>query len=630
MDKIERQQIAENTQRLEEWENTPPMLCTDYDDMSHPELIKLLTAQRELIEKLERKLSEAEDRVRRAEGRAVRAEQSEREIMAMLQESLRKQDEQTRLIQEMRNMFAKETKEKEDAANQAKADRAARFANKSQKGIHNRKEDKSSNADTGDNKNNDSPNDDNQEPPSAQEQKEDFCGPGSVEVLPESDCVDENGNLDLPKPGIAKPTGKGSRPWRAGKKHNKPHADVVKTLRADKSLLPQEYKFVRYFTKSVFTKKTVVYQTDYQMILATDADGREVEIWLPEDVGSIQTLDCLKGTSADADMLTETVYDHCVLNVPYYRLWQANDNCGLHIKRQTYINWLYEASKPLACLIPMFLDKAVEKDSIVNCDETWCKVKINGKFTKRYTWCLVNKELGIVIYFYKKGFRSRDALKDILGNRQPMAFQTDGYNVYMYLDDELSDVTHLCCLAHSRAKFKTAHDITNEPDALFFLEKIEELYMLERHYQAMHYTAEQIKDYRNDARTTAIIGDMWSRLERLMADGHPPRSELLDKAVRYMFNYWKQLMAYRNDGRFCIDNNIAERYIKPLANERKNSLFYGSHKMAEAMTVYHSLISTCKACGVSIKKYFKEVFTRIIHQDTDWASMMPQTIALHC
>ena len=38
------------------------------------------------------------------------------------------------------------------------------------------------------------------------------------------------------------------------------------------------------------------------------------------------------------------------------------------------------------------------------------------------------------------------------------SLQSDGYNVYMYLDNELMDIEHLCCLAHARAKFMYAYD----------------------------------------------------------------------------------------------------------------------------------------------------------------------------
>ena len=52
----------------------------------------------------------------------------------------------------------------------------------------------------------------------------------------------------------------------------------------------------------------------------------------------------------------------------------------------------------------------------------------------------------------------RDALKHILGDSEVKALQSDGYNVYLYLDDILVNTEHLCCMAHARAKFKYAFE----------------------------------------------------------------------------------------------------------------------------------------------------------------------------
>lgn len=62
---------------------------------------------------------------------------------------------------------------------------------------------------------------------------------------------------------------------------------------------------------------------------------------------------------------------------------------------------------------------------------------------------------------------------------------------YMYLDNELMDIEHLCCMAHARVK-------------------------------------------------------------------------------------WNQIFAYRNDGEYFIDNMAAERAIRPITDQRKNDMFFGS------------------------------------------------------
>ena len=100
------------------------------------------------------------------------------------------------------------------------------------------------------------------------------------------------------------------------------------------------------------------------------------------------------------------------------------------------------------------------------------------------------------------------------------------------------------------------------------------------------------------------------------------------KALNYLHNYWRQLFAYRHDGRYTIDNNIAERNIRPTTVERKNSLFYGSGLMAEVSAVYHTFISTCSMLGVSAQKYFKMFFSAIIEGRRDYANLLPMTIGI--
>ena len=49
-------------------------------------------------------------------------------------------------------------------------------------------------------------------------------------------------------------------------------------------------------------------------------------------------------------------------------------------------------------------------------------------------------------------------MTDFLGSAEIVALQSDGYNAYTFLDNELTDIEHICCMAHVRAKFKYAYD----------------------------------------------------------------------------------------------------------------------------------------------------------------------------
>lgn len=68
---------------------------------------------------------------------------------------------------------------------------------------------------------------------------------------------------------------------------------------------------------------------------------------------------------------------------------------------------------------------------------------------------------------------------------------------------------------------------------------------------------------------------------------------------------------YRKDRNYTIDNILAEWCIKLLANERKNSLFFGSGRMARISATYHSVVFTCRFQRYSILEYLKRFFVEI-------------------
>ena len=64
----------------------------------------------------------------------------------------------------------------------------------------------------------------------------------------------------------------------------------------------------------------------------------------------------------------------------------------------------------------------LEKDSVVNCDETWCKVRKYDHYKKCYIWVLVNKAQKTAIFFYENGSRGRDVLTDCIFRSIPVHF----------------------------------------------------------------------------------------------------------------------------------------------------------------------------------------------------------------
>ena len=81
-------------------------------------------------------------------------------------------------------------------------------------------------------------------------------------------------------------------------------------------------------------------------------------------------------------------------------------------------------------------------------------------------------------------------------------------------------------------------------------------------------------------------------------------------------------------GRQPIDNNLAERAIRPLATQRNSMLHFGIDEGAEMADTYHSIISTVKMQGRSAWEYLGKIFTKIFNGCRDFFSLRPDKIGL--
>ena len=85
----------------------------------------------------------------------------------------------------------------------------------------------------------------------------------------------------------------------------------------------------------------------------------------------------------------------------------------------------------------------------------------------------------------------------------------------------------------------------------------------------------------------------------------------LAEAIRYALTRWTALTRYRDDGRLEIDNNAAERALRPVALGRKNFLFAGSDSGGERAAALYTLIGTAKLNGLDPEAYLRAVLARI-------------------
>lgn len=99
-------------------------------------------------------------------------------------------------------------------------------------------------------------------------------------------------------------------------------------------------------------------------------------------------------------------------------------------------------------------------------------------------------------------------------------------------------------------------------------------------------------------------------------------------SVNTLDKFGNNIFAYTKDGNYPIDNNIAERSIRPLTTRRNSMLHFGSDEGAEMAATYHSIISTVKLQGRSAWEYLGKFFTKIFNGCRDFVSLRPDKIGL--
>ena len=104
----------------------------------------------------------------------------------------------------------------------------------------------------------------------------------------------------------------------------------------------------------------------------------------------------------------------------------------------------------------------------------------------------------------------------------------------------------------------------------------------------------------------------------------------LGKALTYLNNQWDRLVGYLENGNYPIDNNPAERAIRPFTIGRKNWLFSKSQAGAKASANLYSLIETAKANDLNVYEYFRFIFKELpnVQSVEDVEALLPWNVLL--
>ena len=102
-----------------------------------------------------------------------------------------------------------------------------------------------------------------------------------------------------------------------------------------------------------------------------------------------------------------------------------------------------------------------------------------------------------------------------------------------------------------------------------------------------------------------------------------PRSKFKE-ALGYFCSLIPYLKNYTQHASARLDNNPAERAIRPLAIGRKNWLFFGSAESGKAAATLLFLVQTCRALNINPSIYLEDIFRRIMgHSSQKLYQLLP-------
>lgn len=315
-------------------------------------------------------------------------------------------------------------------------------------------------------------------------------------------------------------------------------------------------------------------------------------------------------------------FDH---HLPLYRQAEMMAAQGVDIDRSTLAGWAGQAAHLLDPIVQRIREEGL-KATKIHADDTPVKVLApgSGKTATGRLWAYVVDDRASAaarppLAWYRftanrAGIHPRRELAGFTG-----FLQADAYSGFggLYTDGRISEVA---CWAHFRRELFERHK--QQPTALTtdLLGRIGQLYAIEAEIRGRPADIRRsIRQERSRPLVTALRAALDRALRKLS-----PKSPMT-KAIRYGTRRWDAFTRFLDDGRLEIDNNIAERAIRPIAIGRKNWLFAGSEAGGERAAAIYSVIETAKMNGLEPQAYIADVIEKIASDwpASKWDELMP-------
>ena len=322
---------------------------------------------------------------------------------------------------------------------------------------------------------------------------------------------------------------------------------------------------------------------------------------------------------ADESLLAEIATRKFVDHLPLYRIAENLSRDGIVIGRRLLSQWIIKLG---AALRPLYeeMQKRILGSGCIYIDETPVDLLDSPKTKQGYMWVVVGGRGSDPPYrfydFYED--RKHEHVQEILGTYQGI-IHSDKYGAYEAYIRRHNNVW-APCWAHIRRKFFEA-EMGDPTLREWILEQIRQLFALEETAWAL--SVEERLHIRQ-TQEVPLIDAMIERVKKRLTEGKILPKSKFKEALGYFCSLIPYLKNYTQHDFARLDNNPAERAIRPLAIGRKNWLFFGSKEGGQSAAVLLSLVQTCRGLKINPREYLDNVFRRLMgHNSQKLHELLP-------
>ncbi|WP_417904494.1 IS66 family transposase [Candidatus Tisiphia endosymbiont of Micropterix aruncella] len=307
---------------------------------------------------------------------------------------------------------------------------------------------------------------------------------------------------------------------------------------------------------------------------------------------------------------------------PFYRLSRLQSLSGFPVAYsslwQQYLDVWQEGGG--AEIYGVLLEMAAECNSL-NLDDTRARIleitiankklrtqNKKGRSCYTTTICAKTTNNEVIVLYFTGNKHGGENIGNVLKNRKnrtdSIQLMTDASNnnnpVLSEADKELlAIIVMINCLSHGQRKF-TENELYYPEECGYFLKQTCGIYHNE--HQCKEMSPEEKLGYHQE-HSSKYIENIYNKIDELFNDKKVEPNSRLGQVMRYWLNNKEGLTQFLKIPVSSLDNNWAERSLRTIILQRKNSLFFKTINSAEIHSGLYSIVKTCSENEINAFKY---------------------------